>query len=228
MQLPEEYTRGLYQAGRLSYCYLIDDGDNGVILIDTGMPDNTDMIGIVLNGMGRGWRDIRHILLTHADPDHVGSLGQLVEKTGAEVHASEATAEHLRNHTIPQHLSPPIQLIRGLQTKFQNLSEADNVLQGYETLPLAGGIRVIPTPGHTADHVCYFWERERVLFAGDLIGNIDGQPGLSPDAVTQDKEALRQSVLRVLDLKPRLICPAHGEVFRVEDNSLQTLLDKMG
>lgn len=230
MELPQEFAKGLYQAGRLSYSYLIDDGQNGVILVDTGMPDNEGMIELILNQAGRRLKDIRHILITHADPDHVGSLGEIVEKTGASVYASAASADYIRNRTIPQHLPMLIQAIRVMQTKLiENLAEVDNVVSDYETLDLAGGIQVIPTPGHTPDHVCYFWQREKVLFAGDLIGNVNYELGVSPDSVTHDKEALYQSVQRVLRLNPQVICPAHGEVWLAKDNpdGLQILQQKL-
>lgn len=226
--IAREAIPGLYQAGRLAYCYLIEDAQSGLILVDTGMPDNVGMIERVLAEKKRSVEEIRHILITHADTDHVGSLGQLVERTGAQVYASQQSAEYIQNRTIPEHLPLFVQSVKVLQTRLlENLADVDNVVNDNEVLDLAGGIRVIPTPGHTPDHVSYFWEREKVLFAGDLIGHLNGELGVSPDAVTHDKEALHQSVRRVLRLNPRVICPAHGEVWLADNDptGLKTLAD---
>ena len=98
-----------------------------------------------------------------------------------------------------------------------------------ETLPIAGGIQVIATPGHTPDHVCYFWERERVLFAGDLLNNRSGL-SLTPDRITWNMATAHASARRVLQLDPAVICTGHGEVWRAahDPDRVKNLLASLG
>jgi glyoxylase-like metal-dependent hydrolase (beta-lactamase superfamily II) len=50
----------------------------------------------------------------------------------------------------------------------------DQPLTAGETLPIAGGIEVIHTPGHCAGQVALLWHPRRMLFAGDVGTNILG------------------------------------------------------
>ena len=50
----------------------------------------------------------------------------------------------------------------------------DQPLVAGETLPIAGGIEVIHTPGHCAGHVALLWHPGRMLFAGDVYMNLMG------------------------------------------------------
>jgi hypothetical protein len=50
----------------------------------------------------------------------------------------------------------------------------DQPLTAGETLPIAGGIEVIHTPGHCAGQVALLWRPGRMLFAGDVCANLMG------------------------------------------------------
>ena len=50
----------------------------------------------------------------------------------------------------------------------------DQPLTPGEMLPIAGGIEVIPTPGHCAGQVALLWRPGRMLFAGDVCMNVMG------------------------------------------------------
>ncbi len=51
--------------------YLIDD--DGLTLIDTGIPDSAPAILDAVRELGKQPKDISHIILTHLHADHVGS-----------------------------------------------------------------------------------------------------------------------------------------------------------
>jgi glyoxylase-like metal-dependent hydrolase (beta-lactamase superfamily II) len=68
------------------------------------------------------------------------------------------------------------------------------------------GLRVLPTPGHAADHVCFLSD-DGVCFAGDLVlglGSTIVPPGGNSLAAYMDSLAL----LRAEEIE--LICPGHG------------------
>lgn len=47
---------------------------NEVAVVDTGVANSQNKIGEVIKAAGRSWEDVRHVILTHHHPDHVGSL----------------------------------------------------------------------------------------------------------------------------------------------------------
>ncbi|MBI5715226.1 MAG: MBL fold metallo-hydrolase, partial [Chloroflexi bacterium] len=57
--------------------------DDGLTLVDTGLPKNEKKILKYIEEIGRKPNDLKRILLTHADGDHVGSAKALRELTGA-------------------------------------------------------------------------------------------------------------------------------------------------
>ena len=88
---------------------------------------------------------------------------------------------------------------------------ADEFLKDGDLLRLAGAdIRVISTPGHTAGGVCYYLEKENVLFSGDTL--FAGSYGRT-DFPTSSMSALARSVRERLLMLPEetLVYPGHGE-----------------
>jgi glyoxylase-like metal-dependent hydrolase (beta-lactamase superfamily II) len=68
-------------------------------------------------------------------------------------------------------------------------------------------LRVIATPGHAPDHVAFWLERGRVLFAGDTILGQGSALVAPPEG---DMAAYMRSLERIRKLGPRIIAPGHG------------------
>ena len=51
--------------------YLVEDG-GAVTIVDAGLPGYWRLLGPELAAMGRSLRDVRALVLTHGDSDHVG------------------------------------------------------------------------------------------------------------------------------------------------------------
>src|SRR5580700_2854331 len=73
----------------------------GWLLIDTGMQTEAcfDALARALEGLSVEWRDIRHILLTHIHPDHMGLASRLIAVTGATLDLHRADDELLAHVT---------------------------------------------------------------------------------------------------------------------------------
>jgi glyoxylase-like metal-dependent hydrolase (beta-lactamase superfamily II) len=81
------------------------------------------------------------------------------------------------------------------------------------------GFTVLETPGHSPGHVAYWRESDRVLILGDVLNNMNvktGIPGLHepPRIFTPDPARNRQSIRRLAELRPALICFGHGAPLR--------------
>lgn len=123
--------------------------DNYAVLLHDPATDATALIDapeatpIIAAAEREGWH-ISQILVTHHHADHVQAIPTLKARYGCAVVGPKAEAAG----------------IPGLDVK---LVDGDPVAVGT----LVG--RVLETPGHTAGHVSYLFEAERVLFAGDTL-----------------------------------------------------------
>ena len=81
------------------------------------------------------------------------------------------------------------------------------------------GFKVLDTPGHSKGHVSYWRESDRVLILGDVLNNMDvftGIPGLRQpkNMLTPDPDRNRESIRRLGELEPSLVCFGHGAPLR--------------
>ena len=71
--------------------FLIDAPD-GCVLVDAGLPGHDADILRGVAESGRRPTDVRHLIVTHAHPDHIGSLAAVRSATGAAVYCHPADA----------------------------------------------------------------------------------------------------------------------------------------
>ncbi len=162
-------------------------------------------------------RTVRAHALTHAHPDHQGASHQLCETLGIPLWCGEGDVEPMQTRG----------LIRARQPRHPINTLFDRVMTGpphhVERALREGdevaGFSVLETPGHSAGHVAYWRERDRVLILGDVLNNMDvdtGIPGLrEPKArFTPDPARNRESARRLARLNPELVCFGHGKPLR--------------
>jgi len=65
--------------------YLIE-GQDGLTLIDAGFPNKEAAVFGALRELGRSPAQLKHLILTHGHPDHIGSAAAIVRKTGARTY----------------------------------------------------------------------------------------------------------------------------------------------
>jgi glyoxylase-like metal-dependent hydrolase (beta-lactamase superfamily II) len=199
---------------------LVPDATNGPTLVDAGLPGQQDAIDGALAEAGLRVQDLKRIVLTHQDIDHVGSLHGLVEASGARVLAHEVEAPFIDGSEPPRFARPEILArrpeLRAVAERFQP-TPVDDVLRDDARLDVAGGARVIFTPGHTPGHICLLLERTGTLVAGDALTAREGRLlGPNPNA-TPDVQAAGASVRKLAALDVRAIVCYHGGI--VEDDA---------
>ncbi len=167
----EKVTNGLYQVGK-GYQAFIIDGDEGVTLVDTGLPKKTDHILDGLAAIGRKVDDVKHIVITHAHVDHIGGLGVIRSLTDAEVMCSQEDAPAVQGDA---EMTPPPVMVRFpfLKIMLKMFPEAspvpvDRLLTPGDELALSGDLTVLATPGHTPGHMSFLLDRSGgVMIVGD-------------------------------------------------------------
>ncbi|MCA9940557.1 MAG: MBL fold metallo-hydrolase [Anaerolineales bacterium] len=200
-----------------SNVYLLT-GPDGLTLVDTGMPRQTGKILAYAEQLGHAPTDLRRILITHADIDHAGSMAALVQATGAEVYASRATADLLRQGRSPEHMPRLMQFLTNHFFRYKPVARV-TVLEDGDELSCLGGTRIIYTPGHTLEHHSFYSPSTGVLLVGDALSTRDDQLNLSPTRVTADIALAQQTAQHLLSLAPNLFACGHGKPMRAPSSA---------
>lgn len=201
--VPNVFTfTGLF-VGRV---YLIAKGDD-LTLIDASISSAGDKILAQLSAAGHAASDVKRILLTHAHPDHVGAVPQLIKATGAEliVPAGERAVVdgEVPIPKRPKGISPP-------ETFLKNM-KADRTLDDGDTLAeVLGGLQAVNAPGHTPGHTAYWQPERRILFCADTVMNTP-RMRLPIRIVTVDMAENIRSIAKLAALDPEVICFGHGK-----------------
>jgi glyoxylase-like metal-dependent hydrolase (beta-lactamase superfamily II) len=88
-----------------------------------------------------------------------------------------------------------------------------HVLQGGELLPFHGGVEVIPTPGHTPGHVCFFVKTLGLLVSGDALRVENGELAGPSTGATPDMPGAIASLKNLLAYPIRTVLCYHGGYF---------------
>jgi len=167
-------------------------GTGQSVLIDTGTKGNLPAIAGQLERAGVGLENVGLIVVTHAHSDHIGSLVDVVQATGAKVLAHRLELERL----------PAVSDV---------LVEDELDLEQYGVRA-----RVISTPGHTRGSLSVIVESGEAV-VGDLV--LPRYMAFGPPAIAfwaASREDSLASVRKVLALKPSVIHASHGGPFRPE------------
>ena len=198
----------------LNLTLIVDEHDDNT-LVDAGLPDQMEAISAALVEAGIGVGDLRRIIFTHQDLDHVGSGAALVRQSGARVLAHSADAPYIEGSLrllkpSPEMLEQRPQM-RGVLERLEPVG-IDEYVEDGTRLDLAGGAKVISTPGHTPGHISLYLERSKVLIAGDALRAERGTLNGPNPSMTLEMRTAIQSIRRLADLEIDTIVCYHGGV----------------
>ena len=203
--------------GVIANPYILVDTD-GLTLIDTGIPHSERKILAYVAGLGKSARDVKRILITHSDLDHVGSLAALKIATGAHTCASKIESEYIAvgkasRQTNPSGFSLRRVLFAVMRPFFKATPfQVDEILTNGQILPVLGGLRVLDTAGHTPGHISFFAPAAGILFCGDsMVTDESGIHG-SLSALTWNEEQARAAEKKQAALGAHIVCSGHGPV----------------
>ncbi len=189
-------------------CYLCTISD-GLTIIDSGMPGNAKKILQYISSIGFQTKDVRYIILTHADIDHSGSAAELKEVTGAKVAIHKLDAPRIAGEAAIKEVKGFIGIFFGIFTSFTSFAplKADILLEDGQTID---GLKIIHIPGHTDGSICLYKEGE-ALFAGDTLRTTSKkEPRLPPSFMSVSMNQLKDSLKKILPLKYGMLLVGHG------------------
>jgi hydroxyacylglutathione hydrolase len=178
----------------------ISDGES--VVIDPGItPVELDALREFVAARGPV---VRALVLTHAHWDHLLGPAHFPE---APVLAQRAYASVLRSHT------------HHLQSQVDRWREAEGIVVRVPFMPpqpdytfeqqaaVSFGdhcVQVMAAPGHAPDHCALYEPESRLLFAGDMLSDLE------IPMVMDTFAAYRRTLLRLAALDVRVLVPGHG------------------
>ena len=199
--------------------------EQGVTLIDAGLRGDRRALDDALRAVGRSVSDIRGIVLTHGDSDHIGLAEELRVECGIDVFVHEGDADRARGGAKPKpapsayRIAPSIGFLlsamrRGAwRTRF--LTHVVPVASGA-VLALPGDPEILAVPGHSAGSVAVRVASANALFLGDAVTTRDvltGRAGVAVSPFTDEPERARRSLESLAHLPESRIFPGHGPEF---------------
>lgn len=115
---------------------------------------------LILKELGNHPYQVDKLLLTHSHWDHIADCAALKEALKAPIYIHSADARNV-THPGSDGLSSPVPLT---PVKVEHLIKEGEQIEVGDL-----SFRVIHTPGHTPGCVCFYCEKEGVLFAGDTL-----------------------------------------------------------
>ena len=169
-------------------------------------------------GLGKSAQDVKRILITHSDIDHVGSLKALQQATGARTYASQIEAQAIAVGKVSREITPTgfsfRRILFALLRPFFKVApfEVDEIVTDGQILPILGELQVLDTPGHTPGHISFYSPSTGVLFCGDSMVVDENKLQGSRPGVTWDAESATRSVQKQSTLGAKTVCSGHGPV----------------
>ncbi|HWG02166.1 MAG TPA: MBL fold metallo-hydrolase [Trebonia sp.] len=166
---------------------IAEPGSAGVVVVDPG-PDDEEHLRRVLRAATAGDRRVAQIVLTHGHLDHSGGAARFAGLAGAPVGA----------------LDPALRL-------------GTEGFAAGDVITAAGcELRVVGTPGHSADSLSLLLEADDALLTGDtVLGRgtaVIAQDGGLGDYLRTLDELRRIAVTRGRSGELKLLLPGHGPV----------------
>jgi len=230
---------------RLSNTYVVADGDK-LFVADVAIGCDGYVLRHIEQELGYDVHDIHLVVCTHDDPDHMGGvlrLAQSCRAISAIPYASKRTHLKLlrnplggvvRTATMFGEMFRPrafdMYLSKERSARYQHVTNhlldeegrrdyaprRVRLMDGAH-LPGLPDWKVVHTPGHSWDSVCFYHESSGSLITGDtLLGSGTRRELVHPaifDSLTQRRNTMRK--LRELNLSN--VYPGHGSIISGEN-----------
>jgi len=158
-------------------CYLVKT-DDGYILIDTGISNKRGVIEKELGSAGCQPGNLKLIVLTHGDFDHIGNAAYLRKKFGTRIAMNYNDSGMAEQGNMFWSRKTPNIVIRTIFDSFFSLSKSDRfkpdlyIEDGYDFSGYGFDAKVLQLPGHSKGSIGIL-TADGNLFCGDLLANIN-------------------------------------------------------
>jgi glyoxylase-like metal-dependent hydrolase (beta-lactamase superfamily II) len=220
--------------------------DSGLFIVDVAVQCHRTVLGYVEQTLERPITDIKLVVCTHDDPDHMGGIFALAGLCGARIAAPFASglpARKFLNDPFGAFFRAGTGFAEAFRPRMWNmyansqrsksasdlpqyvgdegkvkLSEDDiRRLKNNDLMPGFNDWRVVHTPGHSWDSCCYYHKKTGTLITGDtLLGSRKKAKVVLP-AIYANRLHFSQSLAKLKELDIQAVYPGHGGVIEGGD-----------
>ena len=203
--------------------YLVEEAGQ-VTVIDAGLPGNWGDLETELLAMGRSLDDVRAVVLTHGDTDHIGFAERIRRERGVPVYIHELDVARARAEVKkpmsgwgPVKIGPLAGFLMYTARKgglrIPPVTEVVTFGDGA-TLDVPGAPRAIHLPGHTPGSVAFHVPAVGAVFMGDAMTTrsvLTGEVGPRPAPFTLQPSEAMSSLAKLDGIEAAWALPGHGE-----------------
>lgn len=175
---------------------VLDEG----IVVDSGLRLHRRRLRGLLRGV-----DVGLHLVTHAHVDHLGSTAWLCEQLGVPLAMGHQDADRFTAGRIDTVTS---RIGRGLSRALD--PPRRQVERRLVDGDVVGSWQVLEAPGHSPGNIALWRATDGLLVLGDGPVRWGSRWWVLPSALNHERDTLRASRERLVDLEPRLVVSVHG------------------
>ncbi len=205
--------------------------DDKTALVETGFSVQIPDILEALDKLGYDVKKLSYIIPTHVHPDHAGAAGLLARQLPqTNVVVYSRAAKVLSDPSILERLLQGFEQVfgDGAKERFGEMlpiaEERLVLVQDGESIPLGEReLKVIHTPGHDPNHLCFLDTKSKGLFCGDALGAYFSEiKGRLPSCILgSDPMLILQSIDKLRKINPAILFFSHGAAIREVDEIIQ-------
>jgi len=205
-----KFSLGQLQAN----CYFLIEREDCLII------DPADDASFILEELKRRRLNLIGILTTHGHFDHLMAVGEIQQSLKIPLHI----------HKDDNFLIDRLEKTAKYFLEYEPIILPIKIIKNFPPLPRlrwASKFKIILTPGHTPGSVCYYFEKEKVIFTGDTL--FKGAIGRYDFSYCNEKD-LKNSLITLSKLPEEIkVYPGHGEetTIREEQENLLYFINKL-
>lgn len=183
-------------------CYVVSDETKECVIIDCGAFYEEERNAIV-EYIQKNYLTPKHLLATHGHLDHNFGNNTIHEHFGLSPEVAEEDGKMMEKPHAQAETFYGIHLDGEFPAVGRFFTENETIIFGNQKL------QVIPTPGHSRGSVCFYHEKEHILFTGDTLFQMSiGRTDLQGGSMMQIIQSLR-TLAQLPD--ETIVLPGHGQ-----------------
>lgn len=197
--------------------------NNKLTLVDTGYTGFLTLISRKISKKGYEIKELKNIIITHYDDDHIGSLYAFKEKyPWVNIIASEIESKCISGAMKSERLIQAEEMLKTMsneEIKFgkwfiqqlrtlKHVSINEKVIDG--DMILNNKCRVIATPGHNSGHISLYFPSLKSVITGDAAVNENHELSIANPYFCLNIKEAEQSLRKIKNLKAETYYCYHG------------------
>ncbi|MGE7932580.1 MBL fold metallo-hydrolase [Viridibacillus arvi] len=195
-------------------------------LVDTGYTNFLPLIENEILKNGYEVKNLKNIIITHYDDDHIGSLYEFKEKyPWINIIASENESKYISGEVKSERLIQAEEMLKKMPNNevefgkwfIQQLKNLKHVSIDEKVhdgdMILDNKCRIIATPGHTSGHISLYFPGLKSIITGDAAVNENQELIIANPNFCLNVDNAQQSLRKIKSLKAETYYCYHGGKF---------------